>query len=514
MEKFINECKLILGGNNVEFKENPTILLRQATFDFPAKVEAVLYPTSVTQLSDCFKIANKYKQPLYVVSRGNNIGLGSALPPKEDSILIDLSKMDTITDFSEEMAYITVEAGVSFEQVFSFLEENNSSLMMDSIGSTSKASVVGNTADRGHGMGMYADRFSNVCGFEVVLPNGEIIQTGYTAYAENNKIAPLAKGGVGASLDGLFTQSNLGIITKLTFWLKPKTDFLQTFYFEIEADTDCGKVAEEWKKLRLLGLQASLRIFSDTRLIAFNMQKPTDKEWSEELRKELRESIGVENKWIGFGGIYSASELHAKADKKIIINSIGTIAKNLVFYDKSSSKNANSDEEKAKTDFFYETSVLRGYVSDKPLEMCYWGKNKAYKQKINVYQDLCGVLWYCPIIPQTQKDVQRAIEIVETCSLKYKLEPNVGFLFVSERTIDITGAICYDREQEGEEDRAVQCHNEIMEAFISEGYAPYRLGIQSMDLMKKLNPSTLNFLRHLKNSIDPNHILSKNRYII
>lgn len=513
MQQLLNKFELILGSENVECKENSTTLLRQATFNFHTKVEAVLYPLSSIHLSECLKIANQYKKPVYVVSRGNNIGLGSSLPPKEDSILIDLSKMNGITDFSEEMAYITVEAGVSFEQVFNFLEDKKSSLMMDSIGSTSKASIVGNTAERGHGMGMYADRFSNVCGFEVVLPNGEIIQTGYNAYTENNKIAPLAKGGIGASLDGLFTQSNLGIITKLTFWLKPKSDFFQTFYFEVESDQECGSAAEAWKKLRLNGIQASLRIFSDTRLVAINMQKPTDIEWSEEVRKEWRESIGVENKWIGFGGIYSASELHAEADKKIIINSIGSITKNLVFYDKFSMANAITEEEKAKVSFFYETSILRGYVSDKPLDMCYWRKPEKFAQKTNVHQDLCGVLWYCPIIPQTKKDVQKAIEIVETISSKYKLEPNVGFLFVSERAIDITGAICYDREEVGEEERAIQCHNEIMEMFIKEGYAPYRLGIQSMDLISKLNPSTLTFLRILKNSIDPNYILSKNRYI-
>lgn len=514
MQKFINQCKSILGEENMEFALTNGDLLRQATFDFSTKVEAVLYPTSTHQLSECFKAANTYKISIYVVSRGNNIGLGSSLPPKEDSVLIDLSKMTKILDFSEEMAYIVVEAGVSFEQVFNFLEENKSSLMMDSIGSTSKASIIGNTADRGHGMGMYADRFSNVCGFEVVLPTGEIIQTGYNAYQKNNKVASLAKGGIGASLDGLFTQSNLGIITKLTFWLKPKTDFFQTFYFEVDSDENCGRIAEIWKKLRLGGIQASLRIFSDTRLIAINKQKPSDTDWSEDLRKELRESIGVENKWIGFGGIYSLSELHAEADKKIITDFVGSVTKNLVFYDINSIKKAITDEEKAKISFFYDTSVLRGHVSNKPLEMCYWGKSKEYKDKTNVHQDLCGVLWYCPIIPQTKKDVQKAIEIVETISSKYKLEPNVGFLFVSERAIDITGAICYDREQVGQEQRAIQCHNEIMKEFILEGYAPYRLGIQSMGLMNKLNPETLNFLRHLKNSIDPNHILSKNRYIV
>ncbi|WP_338760689.1 FAD-binding oxidoreductase [Bernardetia sp. ABR2-2B] len=514
MLKFIKKCEEKLGKKNVRRKSASTPL-RTATFDFKTKVKVMLFPTSISQLSKCLKYANKFKIPVHVVSGGYNIGLGSSLPPKENSALIDLSRMNRIVDFSEKMAYITIEAGVTFEQVFNHLEENYSSLMMDSIGSSPQATVVGNAAERGHGMGMYADRFSHVCGFEVMLPTGKIIKTGYNAYQENNKIAPLAKGGIGASLDGLFTQSNLGIITKLTFWLKPKLDFFQTFYFEIDSDDVCGIVSELWRDLRLKGLQASLRIFNDTRLIAFNKQKPTDLEWSEHKRKEFRESFGVENKWIGFGGVYSISKEHAEADREIIKKYIGSLTKNLVFYDDKSLGLAQTEEEKAKVNFFYTTSVLKGYVSDAPLNMCYWRKPQEALQKTNVHKDLCGVLWYCPIIPQTKQDVQKAINIVEKISKKYNLEPNIGFLFVSERAIDITGAICYDREgKEKEEERAMQCHDEIMEAFISQGYAPYRLGIQSMDLMSKLNSENLTFLRQLKNSIDPNNILSKKRYII
>ncbi len=511
MQEFIDQCKKILGNENV--RETGQKPLRTATFDFDTKVEVMLFPTSTSELAKCLKYANFYKVPIHVVSRGYNIGLGSSLPPKENSALIDLSKMNKIIDFSERMAYISVEAGVSFEQVFDFLEKEKSSLMMDSIGSSSKASIVGNTAERGHGMGMYADRFSNVCGFEVMLPTGEIIKTGYNAYGEDNKISPLAKGGVGASLDGLFTQSNLGIITKLTFWLRPKTDFFQTFYFEVETDEECGRVSELWKDLQLKGLQASLRIFSDTRLIAFNQQKEKNTEWSEEKRKELRESLGVENKWIGFGGIYSPSKLHAKADKKIIKKYIGSLTKNLVFYDEQSIELAQTEEEKEKISFFYDKSVLRGYVSDQPLSMCYWRKPQIDK-KTNVHKDKCGVLWYCPIIPNRKEDVQKAIDIVETISSDYKLEPNVGFLFVSERAIDITGAICYDREQESEEAMARECHDKIMEAFIAHGYVPYRLGIQSMELINYMKLENLTFLRQLKNTIDPNNILSKNRYIL
>ncbi|WP_086047892.1 FAD-binding oxidoreductase [Hugenholtzia roseola] len=492
-----------------------------ATFPHPTQIVAVLHPTSSEQLSAALKILNLYKLPFYVVSGGKNIGLGSALPPVEDSILIDLSKMNKILHLDEEMAYITLEAGVTFEQVATYLEKQGSNLMMDSIGSTGKASVIGNAAERGHGMGMYADRFQNVCGFEVVLPTGEIIQTGFAAYGRDCKLAPLAKSGVGASLDGLFTQSNLGIITKLSFWLKPKNDFLQTFLFEIDSDLHLATLTDLWRNLRLKGLQASLRIFSDTRLIAIHTQITSEQAWTETLRKELRQKVGIDSKWVGFGGIYSLSEAHAQADRQILTEKLTLLTKKLRFFDAQSLQNATTEAEKQAALFFYENSVLRGLVSDKPLDMCYWRKadrEQTQEARADLYQaihkDKCGVIWYCPIIPQKGTDLLKCIDLVENISQKYQLEINIGFFFIAERAIDITGAICYDRLQAGADQRALRCQDEILQNLIAQGYAPYRLGVQSMSLIKHLDLDTQLFLRRLKNQLDPFGLYAEGRYIL
>ena len=75
-------------------------------------------------------------------------------------------------------------------------------------------SVIGNTVDRGVGYTPYGDHFGMHCGFEIVLANGEVIRTGMGAMPGSNtwQLFPY---GFGPYSDGLFTQSNFGIVTKM-----------------------------------------------------------------------------------------------------------------------------------------------------------------------------------------------------------------------------------------------------------------------------------------------------------
>jgi hypothetical protein len=75
-------------------------------------------------------------------------------------------------------------------------------------------SIIGNTLDRGVGYTPYGDHFGMHCGLEIVLANGEVMRTGMGALPGSNtwQLFPY---GFGPFADGLFTQSNYGIITKM-----------------------------------------------------------------------------------------------------------------------------------------------------------------------------------------------------------------------------------------------------------------------------------------------------------
>jgi 4-cresol dehydrogenase (hydroxylating) len=79
----------------------------------------------------------------------------------------------------------------------------------------------GATLERGAGYTPYGDHFMMQCGTEVVLADGEVVRTGMGALPGNNTWQ-LFKHSFGPYLDGIFTQSNFGVVTKIGKWLMPE----------------------------------------------------------------------------------------------------------------------------------------------------------------------------------------------------------------------------------------------------------------------------------------------------
>jgi 4-cresol dehydrogenase (hydroxylating) len=332
---------------------------------------------------------------------------------------------------------------------------------------------------------------------------------------KGSTLGPLTKWGVGPYTDGLFTQSNFGIITRLTLWLRPKCSHFQSFIFQIDTHEKLAEVMDSWRSMTISGFNASLRIFNDVRMISFAQRFPDNesKPLSESARKLLRDKMKI-GKWIGLGAVYPVSPLHAEADREYIKTGIGHLVDSLVFYDEATvaPRYEKADtQERQYLDFVFNKSLLRGNVSRAGLNMVYWRKPSGVRVG-DLHEDGCGVLWYCPAIPFRGKDARTAVAICEKICLKYGFELNIGFLFISQRALDITGAICYDRNIKGEDRRAMACHNELMMLLNAEGYSPYRLGIQSMNMMKFKAKAMLSFQERLKEAIDPNGVLAPGHY--
>src|SRR5262249_25748645 len=152
---------------------------------------------------------NRRNLAVHPISCGKNWGYSDACATSDGQVLLDLRRMNRIIEVNEELAYATIEPGVSQGQMAEYLEEHHPNLWMDVTGAGPDASIVGNTLERGFGHTINGDRFLNSCGMEVVLADGRILTTGLGHY-ENAHAAPVYKWGIGPYLDGIFTQSNLG----------------------------------------------------------------------------------------------------------------------------------------------------------------------------------------------------------------------------------------------------------------------------------------------------------------
>ena len=110
-------------------------------------------------------------------------------------------------------------------------------LWLDCTGSGPEASILGNTLERGFGHTPYGDHFLNSCGMEVILGDGRQLNTGFGHYA-GAQTTYTFKYGIGPFIDGLFTQSNFGIVTKLGIWLMPEPEMCKMFYCTVPKNED------------------------------------------------------------------------------------------------------------------------------------------------------------------------------------------------------------------------------------------------------------------------------------
>lgn len=185
---------------------------------------AAVAPASVEQVQDIVRVANEYQLPLYPISTGRNLTYGGSAPVYSGSVVLDLKRMNRILDVNERDKTCLVEPGVSYFDMYRYLRQHNIRLWIDTA-DPGWGGLIGNALDRGGGYtGIdVRDHFDAHCGMEVVLPTGELVRTGMGA-SERSTTWQLFKYGMGPWVDGIFSQSNFGVVTKMGFWLMEEPD--------------------------------------------------------------------------------------------------------------------------------------------------------------------------------------------------------------------------------------------------------------------------------------------------
>jgi hypothetical protein len=183
-----------------------------------------LAPATTEQVQQIVRIANKYRIPLYPISTGKNLGYGGSAPAYSGSVVLDLKRMNRILEVNEQHAFALVEPGVSYFDLYRYIQEHELKVWID-CPDPGWGSLMGNALDRGGGYttANYRNHFDSHCGMEIVLPNGELLRTGMGAIP-NAQTWQQYKSGCGPWIDGIFSQSNYGIVTKMGFWLMPQPE--------------------------------------------------------------------------------------------------------------------------------------------------------------------------------------------------------------------------------------------------------------------------------------------------
>ena len=205
---------------------------------------AAVAPADVEQVQAVVRAANRYRIPLYTISTGKNLGYGGSAPAYSGSVVLDLKRMNRVLEVNEANAYALVEPGVSYFDLYRYIKERGLKVWID-CPDPGWGSLIGNAVDRGGGYtaAMFRNHFDAHCGMEVVLPNGELLRTGMGAMP-GAKTWQQYKSGYGPWIDGLFSQSNFGVVTKMGFWLMPEPEAYLSGTVEVFRHDDLGPFVE------------------------------------------------------------------------------------------------------------------------------------------------------------------------------------------------------------------------------------------------------------------------------
>jgi len=182
--------------------------------------EAVVVPGSAEEISAICKLASEER--VFLVPRGSGTSLSGGAVPAEGGLVLSLARLDKITEIDRDNLTITVQPGVITETINKALDQYG--LLYPPDPASMKISTIGgNIAENSGGLrGLkYGVTERYVLGLEVVLPQGDIINTGVKT----------VKNVAGYNINKLFvgSEGTLGILTQALLTIIPVPPFKKTF---------------------------------------------------------------------------------------------------------------------------------------------------------------------------------------------------------------------------------------------------------------------------------------------
>jgi 4-cresol dehydrogenase (hydroxylating) flavoprotein subunit len=390
------------------------------------------------------------------------------------------------------------------------LQIHHPSLWMDANGAGPNASIVGNFLERGFGHTPLGERASQFCSLEAVLGTGELLQTGFGQYPQA-RATYTYRYGVGPWLDGLFFQSNYGIVTKLGIWLMPKPEAFLPFACTGSEPGDIALLVERIGNLRRSGvLRSTVHIFNTLRSLTNRIAYP----WAElkgrkpipqEMQTRWAKDYGV-GAWGASGAVYGPTSVVA-ASMKVIRETLNPLS--LIELSEEKLNQLSPVEVKG---FLPIIGLLQGTPTEFYLRAAAWRSQTQKPDQVDPLVNGAGLIWIVPTLPATAKDALSVKELVEGVMHSYGFDVPITFTFINDRTLTCTTNISYNREDAEDAEAAWACYQAIVPKLIESGYPPYRSGVGGYGLLDR-GSNFWKTARNLKRVLDPDQIISPGHYI-
>jgi 4-cresol dehydrogenase (hydroxylating) len=492
------------------------------TSSFTGRIPVAVRPLSTEQVQHVVRIAQRFSVPIYPISTGHNWGYGTSVPVRSPAAIVDLGSMNRIIEFDHELGVVTLEPGVTQGDLSEYLTSRGLPFMVPVTGAGPSCSVVANALERGFGITPVTDHFGAVISMKVVLPDGEILES-YTRTFNAAGVAQAFKWGTGPYLDGLFSQSNFGIVVDASIVLQARTECSGALLFVLDTNQH---VADATAGIRRLLAAAGHNIG------AINLMSRSRLDCMTRGSRNVR-NTGVApsgddlsmpaGSWFGLGSVYGSRD-HYRATCGAVRRLLRGQARQIRIYTSNDIKRlrwltalataVGRPQLTALVDRLEAAiNIVSGIPSAFALPLAYAASGRPYDAgDLNPARDGCGLFWYAPLVPLRGGVVGQFIEFAERTCRKHDLLAPITLTTLSPRCYAATIPLLFDRTSADGERRARLCFEELYHEGLVLGFVPYRIGAQFMAALARNGAGVEPVVKAVKCALDPNLVLAPGRY--
>lgn len=479
----------------------------------------------VDAIAEVLAVANQFKVPLWPISGGRNFGYGTALPVDTRSYILDLSQLRRVyIDVHSSTALI--EPGVTQSDLYAAIKKSGADLLVPTTGVGPNGNILGNALDGGYGLTPITDHFNALCEVEGFWGNGIEFRHTY----QDMGCAEMAKrwnAGTGYSWAGLLRQGNFGIVTKARVQLARTPEATRILVFEwksneafIASQAALNQLTED-----IPGI-GGIIMMNDCRILSTQVDTPLASPLTGIERANYLHNLAQERKispWTGLGTLYGSRAAVAGSVKDIrrrlkhcrVWSFSPTQIKQLQKIQDYLPKWGFSALRRHFGALVNTLGTVEGYPIVAFLKIAYALDPTAKKLDVNSHpaKDGAGILWYAPLVPFTPEEVERYRTVMSKCLADHGFDPLLAVTSRSARTLSGTIPLLFDRKNPADVARAKQCYRALVKTGLENGWPPYRLGVDYMDLIAcPAESPSAQVQQLLKKALDENGIIAAGRY--
>lgn len=322
----------------------------------------------------------------------------------------------------------------------------------------------------------------------------------------------------------MFLQSNLGIVTSATVALVHRPEALTTFMLSVRDEDDLPHVFDAMRRLHQEGVLKSVVHVGNRRrseititplvyrqLAALNL--PVTREEAETIvNSQLSGPWSAIGAVMGEPGQVAAARRHIKK----LLGPYGRLRFVTPGLRETAKMVSGTLRLKRLQAFILGVEPLMGLTegipTDAALHSTWWPAGGSEPAHLDPDSSEGGIVFAAPIVPLEGSAVRDMLNVTDRVAAQFDMRAAVTLNLMSDKALEGVVSLDFRRTDRESAKRAHECIRALNQAYLENGYTPYRIDIDNMDLLPDAGNAFWRTARALKRTLDPNNVLAPGRY--